>query len=91
LAKIQTPTLILTGAKDRYFPRWVFEDVYSKVPGAEIYDIGASKHKVQLERHDAVNRAIERFILKEEGGQHVSWREQRTSSKELETRPWLSK
>jgi long-chain acyl-CoA synthetase len=91
LTKIQTPTLILTGAKDRYFPRRVFEGVYSKVPGAEVYDIGASKHKVQLERHDAVNRAIERFILKEEGGQHVSWREQAAIPKEIETRPWLSK
>ena len=56
---ITTPTLIITGERDRYFPRHVFDKVGEIVPGAEVIDVGASKHKVQLERHQAVNRAIE--------------------------------
>ena len=87
LRNIRTPTLIITGARDRYFPRRVFEEVSKTVPGAEVVDIGASKHKVQLERHPAVNRAIERFIRQEEEPR-ISWREQPTRAAEPH-RPWL--
>jgi hypothetical protein len=72
LAKnITAPTLVITGERDSYFPRRVFEELARVIPGAEVYDVGSAKHKVQLERHTAVNRAIERFI---EGKQHGSWR-----------------
>jgi long-chain acyl-CoA synthetase len=90
LQKIVTPTLIITGARDRYFPRWVFDDVPKMVSGAEVVDIGASKHKVQLERHDAVNRAIERFVHKEDESRRISWREQITPEMQLAHRPWLN-
>ncbi|HEY42365.1 MAG TPA: alpha/beta fold hydrolase [Anaerolineae bacterium] len=90
LKQIRTPTLIITGARDRYFPRWVFEDVCKTVPGAEVVDIGASKHKVQLERHQAVNRAIERFIRKEAETKPISWRDQAVPSRRLAHRPWLN-
>ena len=88
LRSVRTPTLIITGERDRYFPRHVFDEVSKMVPGAEVIDIGASKHKVQLERHPAVNRAIERFISQEEEGRRISWREQ-TAPVTLPHRPWL--
>jgi long-chain acyl-CoA synthetase len=88
LRNIRTPTLIITGERDRYFPRHVFDEVGKMVPGAEVIDVGASKHKVQLERYQAVNRAIERFIRPEEEGRRFSWREQ-TGSATLSDRPWL--
>ena len=87
LRSIRTPTLIITGERDRYFPRRVFDRVGEMVPGAEIIDVGASKHKVQLERHQAVNRAIERFIC-EQKERPLSWRDQATPSKP-DHRPWL--
>lgn len=86
LRNIRTPTLIITGERDTYFPRHVFEDVAKMVPTAEIIDISASKHKVQLERYQAVNRAIERFVSEDKRG---SWREQRTDSDLLSKRPWV--
>ncbi|MCK4470407.1 MAG: alpha/beta hydrolase, partial [Anaerolineae bacterium] len=42
LRNIRTPTLIITGERDRYFPRHVFEEVGKMVPGAEVIDVGAS-------------------------------------------------
>ncbi|GAB4153793.1 MAG: hypothetical protein Fur0021_19830 [Candidatus Promineifilaceae bacterium] len=72
LRNITTPTLVITGERDNYFPRYVFDDVGKMVPNAELYDIGSAKHKVQLERHSAVNRAIERFIGDEKP---KSWRD----------------
>lgn len=89
LKNIQTPTLVITGERDRYFPRWVFEDVGTSVPDAEIYDVGASKHKVQLERHQAVNRAIERFIFEGGNAQRISWRQQAAQAEPMSNRPWL--
>ncbi|MHA1674034.1 MAG: alpha/beta fold hydrolase, partial [Promethearchaeota archaeon] len=90
LENIKTPSLIITGAEDRYFPRWVFVDVCNKVPGAEVIDMGASKHKVQLERHTAVNRAIKRFIHKDEGKEQSSWRGQENGTGSVPFRPWFN-
>lgn len=88
LKKITTQTMVLTGQKDSYFPRWAFDRVSEALPGADVIDVGASKHKVQLERYLAVNRAIERFI--HQGEQRKgSWREQGLRTKLALTRPWL--
>lgn len=89
MKEIQTPTLIITGERDRYFPRRVFEGLVDAIPGAEVVDIGASKHKVQLERHKAVNRAIERFIHPESNGRQPQWR-QPTPPRTQSHKPWLS-
>jgi long-chain acyl-CoA synthetase len=89
MKRIETPTLIVTGERDRYFPREVFTRVAETIPNAEVVDIGASKHKVQLERHKAVNRAIERFIFEDEPGKHISWREPSKDGALAQQRPWL--
>ena len=87
LGEITTPTMVITGERDRYFPRRVFEGVGEAIPGAEIIDVGASKHKVQLERHAAVNRAIGRFIG--EGERRFTWSNQAAKSGSGADRPWL--
>ncbi len=86
LRNISTPTLVITGERDVYFPREVFEDVGKMIPNAEVYDVGAAKHKVQLERHQAVTRAIERFIDDEDKG---SWRGRPQKEDPLASRIWL--
>lgn len=59
----------------------------ARMPTAEIYDVGSAKHKVQLERHQAVNRAIERFIT----GKRGLWRESSSINNTLlQQRPWLA-
>ncbi len=89
LRNISTPTLVITGERDIYFPRRVYQKVSSTIPGAEVVDVAVSKHKVQLERHQAVNRAIERFISDGPEGGHASWRERGAQPKYLKDRPWL--
>ena len=85
LRNITTPTLVITGERDTYFPREVFEEVAQMIPGAEVYDVGSAKHSVQLERHRAVNRAISRFVK----GNRSSWRDQSTREALIQRRPWL--
>jgi long-chain acyl-CoA synthetase len=87
LQNITTPTLIITGERDTYFPREVFDKVARMIPHAEVNDVGKAKHKVQLERHQAVNRALERFI---KGEKRSSWRYHSAQSNLLQRRPWLS-
>jgi long-chain acyl-CoA synthetase len=89
LQDITMPTLVITGERDRYFPRKVYDQLGTSIPQAQVIDVGASKHKVQLERHQAVNRAIERFI---EGGPgaKASWRDIPASKLKIDRRPWLS-
>lgn len=84
---MRVPTLVITGERDTYFPRYVFEDVGRVIPGAEMVDVGASKHKIQLERHQAVNRAIERFVEADE--RHTTWRKQTPADSIALGRPWL--
>jgi long-chain acyl-CoA synthetase len=87
LRNITTPTLVITGERDTFFPPYVFDDVVRLIPHAERYDVGSAKHKVQLERRDAVNRGIERFVL-DEG--RSSWRGSSNTAGLLSHRPWLA-
>jgi len=86
---IHSPTLVISGERDRYFPRRVFQGVGERIAGAEVVDVGASKHKVQLERAGAVNRAIERFIADGRLGPRPSWRDQTAQPRAGSDHPWL--
>ena len=89
---LSVPTLIIRGHRDLVFERPMFEKVTESISGAEEADIRTSGHLVMLERREAVNRAIERFL---EGESQRSWRDDQpastTSSRETleRERPWL--
>lgn len=87
--QLQMPTLVIRGDRDRVFPSAAFEKVARRIPNCEEVNVGVSAHMVMLERRDAVERAIERFL----GTAHASWRDQGGESQRraqmLESRPWL--
>lgn len=92
-AALEVPTLVIRGHRDRVFERPFYERVPGSIPGAEDADIGVSGHMVMLERREAVNRAMERFL---EGEGQRSWRvsnsrPQKKSGRDLllKERPWL--
>lgn len=61
--ELKPPTMVILGNKDRVLPQSAFERVGELVPeGSEVINVGVSAHMVMLERRDAVNRAIERFL-----------------------------
>ncbi|MGE5643163.1 MAG: alpha/beta fold hydrolase [Byssovorax cruenta] len=91
---LEVPTLVVRGNRDAVFERARFTQVTESIPGAEEADIPTSGHMVMLERREAVNRAIERFL---EGHGQRSWRD---SSSPIDknnhgrealrkSRPWL--
>ena len=91
---IVVPTLVIRGHRDLVFESRLFAKVTESIPGAEEADIGVSGHMVMLERREAVNRALERFLTDE--GQR-SWREAASNPQKKKggrdllrsERPWL--
>ncbi len=59
---LKTPTLIVTGHRDRVFSHEAFQEVPRRIVGAQHVEVPVSAHLVMLERADAVNRAIQRFL-----------------------------
>jgi len=92
--KLTVPTLVIRGYRDIVFERPAFERVKESIPGAEETAVRVSGHMVMLERRDAVDRSMERFLSDE--GQR-SWRESSSRiRKEIsgrgilrKKRPWL--
>ncbi len=68
LQLLRVPTLAVLGQRDTVFMRQHYEDVARIIPGAHNVVIPVSAHLVQLERPDAVNRAIRRFIEPKQKG-----------------------
>jgi long-chain acyl-CoA synthetase len=82
------PTLVILGQRDLLFRPEAYRRVAQLIPGAQEITIPVSKHQVMVERPDAVNRAIARFI----GPPPISEERHRLRSQrqELErARPWL--
>ena len=84
---LRMPVLVIRGERDQVYPSAVFEEVARTIPDAEDVNIGVSRHLVPLERADAVNRAIGRFV----GGQvdEPSWWSRRSTTAASLDRPWL--
>ncbi len=84
---LRMPVLVIRGERDQVYPTAVFEEVARTIPDAEDVNIGVSRHLVPLERADAVNRAIGRFVRGNDD-EH-SWGGQRANPSLLSDRPWL--
>jgi long-chain acyl-CoA synthetase len=87
---LEMPTLVIHGHRDRVFAETYFEEVTRAIPNAEEINVGASGHMVMLERRDAVNRAINRFLETT----HGSWRDHdigpSVDTELLHNRPWIT-
>jgi long-chain acyl-CoA synthetase len=62
LSELRVPTLVVIGHRDTVFTQEHYAAVPKLVPGAQQVVIPVSAHLVQLERPEAVNRAIRRFV-----------------------------
>lgn len=86
---IQTPTLVITGHRDAVFPHAVFDEVPKRIPGAQHVEIPVSAHMVMLERADAANRAIARFVDESDAKRSFARRGPPAREKLTQARPWL--
>ena len=90
--RLNVPTMVIRGHRDNVFEKTQFEEVSRAIVGSEDVDVGSSGHMVMLERREAVNRAIERFV--EESRR--TWRDQDIAAGTparaalVRERPWLT-
>lgn len=82
---VHTPTLVITGHRDRVFSHQAFDEVPRRIAGAQHVDVPVSSHHVMLERADAVNRAIQRFLVETP----ASWRSAGTVRSAAHERLWV--
>lgn len=88
---VSVPTLVIRGHMDRVFEKPQFEEVPRLITQIEDIDVGASGHMVMLERSEATNRAITRFLGEEKSSWSQSGLSREDPSKGLlvKERPWL--
>lgn len=92
-SKLKMPTMVIRGHRDLVFERPLFEKVAGSISNGEDVDIGVSGHMVMLERREAVDRAIARFL---KGETQKSWRDssfvapKSTRDKLKSERAWLN-
>lgn len=84
---LRQPTLVIRGHLDAVFEKVLAEEVPRAIPGAEDIDVGASGHMVMLERREAVNRAISRFI----DADKRAWSRSGESSEKRQDQSWIDK
>ena len=82
------PSLVILGQRDFLFAQESYREVARLIPGAEEVIIPVSAHQVMVERPEAVNRAIERFLGPAEFAAERQRRRGRERLLERE-RPWL--
>jgi len=62
LASIRVPTLILVGDEDTVTPPSAAEEMHARIAGSELVRIPQAGHLSNLERTDAFNEALARFL-----------------------------
>jgi long-chain acyl-CoA synthetase len=62
LRNINVPAMVILGHRDILFSLAAYKEVSKLIPDVEEVVIPVSAHQVMVERPDAVNRAIERFL-----------------------------
>jgi long-chain acyl-CoA synthetase len=88
LQQIKIPSLVILGQRDLLFSEESYREVAKYIPGAQEVVIPVSAHQVMVERPDAVNRAIDRFLGKAQNADGRA--KSREAVKQLEQeRPWL--
>jgi long-chain acyl-CoA synthetase len=62
LRDIKVPSMVILGQRDILFSQTSYKEVAKLIPDVEEVVIPVSAHQVMVERPDAVNRSIERFL-----------------------------
>jgi 3-oxoadipate enol-lactonase len=62
LGNIVVPALVLSGSKDRNAPAPMMAKMATCIPSATYVELEGAGHLVNLERPEAFNRALDRFL-----------------------------
>ena len=88
LMRITAPTMVILGQRDFLFDEASQRQIAQLIPGAEEVVIPVTAHQVMVERPDAVNRAMERFLGPARLAEERAARRVRARALEV-ARPWV--
>ena len=88
LMRITAPALVILGQRDSLFDEASQHQIAQLIPGAEEVVIPVTAHQVMVERPDAVNRAMERFLGPARLAEERAARRVRARALEA-ARPWV--
>jgi len=88
LQAIRCPSLVILGDRDKLFDSSAYQAIAKLIPGAQEVRLPLSAHQVMVERPDAVNRALDRFLGPVHVQAEVQARKARNRALEA-ARPWL--
>jgi long-chain acyl-CoA synthetase len=88
LQQIKVPSLVILGQRDLLFSQESYREVAKQIPQAQEVIVPVSAHQVMVDRPEAVNRAMERFLGKASTAEQRSKRREQERQLEAE-RPWL--
>jgi pimeloyl-ACP methyl ester carboxylesterase len=64
----KTPTMMITGAQDRIFPRAMLHEVAPQIPGCQVVDLPTVGHSAYFEDAPAFNKTVDAFLAKHAKG-----------------------
>jgi pimeloyl-ACP methyl ester carboxylesterase len=67
LPEIDVPTLVVGGARDKFAPPWIAEEMHARIPGSELLLLVEGSHCAPLEQPRLVERSLERLLLRVDG------------------------
>jgi pimeloyl-ACP methyl ester carboxylesterase len=71
LASIATPTLVMTGDRDKLVPPALSKILAAAIPGARLVEIQGGTHGMTIERADDVNAVLETWLAQNDGQNDV--------------------
>lgn len=64
LAGIDAPTLIVGGARDKFAPPWIAEEMHARIPDSDLLMMVEGSHCAPIEQPRLVERALLRFFAR---------------------------
>jgi pimeloyl-ACP methyl ester carboxylesterase len=62
LPRVDVPTLVIGGERDRFTPLWLSRRMADAIPGAELMIVPDGTHTATLEQPELIRQRVERFI-----------------------------
>src|SRR2546430_2429662 len=64
LPRVDVPTLIVAGTHDTFTPYWLSQEMYDRIPGAEMLTVPGGSHIAPLEQPELITLRLEKWLAR---------------------------
>jgi pimeloyl-ACP methyl ester carboxylesterase len=62
LGSVDVPVLIVAGTHDTFTPYWLSQEMYDRIPGAEMLTVPGGSHIAPLEQPELITLRLEKWL-----------------------------